>query len=86
MVALSTLSFIWDAVAPETWVNAPRYHHQFLPDEIQYEQGAFSPQEQKTLKAMGYRLKPMRNYGNMQAIFINYDTGTVQSLSDRRGL
>ena len=86
MVALSTLSFVWDAVPPEAWVNAPRYHHQFLPDEIQYEQGAFSLQEQKTLESMGYQLKPMRNYGNMQAIFINHDMGTVQSLSDRRGL
>jgi Gamma-glutamyltransferase len=26
---------------PESWVNLPRYHHQYLPDVIQHEPGTF---------------------------------------------
>jgi gamma-glutamyltranspeptidase len=27
---------------PQSWVSNPRFHHQYLPDVIEYEEGAFS--------------------------------------------
>jgi len=37
-------------------VDAPRFHHQWLPDVVFAEPYAFSPDTQKLLEAMGYRI------------------------------
>lgn len=72
---------------PQKWVDLPRYHHQYLPDVIQYEAGAFSDQVINQLSAMGYRLTKVKNsYGNMQAIFKDNNTGKLKAASDRRGI
>jgi gamma-glutamyltranspeptidase / glutathione hydrolase len=71
---------------PEAWVTRPRFHHQYLPDRIQFEPGALSRAEAEQLKRMGHRLKPLkRSYGNMQAVFRNSKTGVAQAASDPRG-
>ncbi len=72
---------------PEAWVTRPRFHHQYLPDRIQYEPGALTEMESAQLERMGHRLQPLsRSYGNMQAIFWNEKTGTVKAASDPRGV
>jgi gamma-glutamyltranspeptidase/glutathione hydrolase len=72
---------------PEAWVSRPRFHHQFLPDEVQYESGALSDAEQGALMLMGHGLKPLeRRYGNMQGIFWEYKSGAVFASSDPRGI
>ena len=69
------------------WVSSPRYHHQFLPDRIQFEEEAFSAQTQKQLKALGHTLKPIkRRYGNMQAILWEQTKQKVTAASDPRGI
>ncbi|MDQ6994749.1 MAG: gamma-glutamyltransferase [Mariprofundaceae bacterium] len=85
MVMLASMNFIWHRGSPSQWVNAPRFHHQFLPDVIQYEQGAFSSSEIKALKKLGHHLKPMRHYGDMQAILWQKTTGKLTGMSDQRG-
>jgi len=71
---------------PDAWVKQPRFHHQYLPDMIQYEPGAITEAESEQLKKMGHVLKPLkRTYGNMQAIFWNQQTGGVKAASDPRG-
>ena len=71
--------------APEHWVNAPRFHHQFLPDVVQHEKGAFSPRVAAELRKRGHVLKEMkRHYGNMQAILVD-ESGRLTGLSDARG-
>src|ERR1019366_1317399 len=37
-------------------VDAPRFHHQWLPDAVFAEPYAFSPDTQKLLEAMGYKI------------------------------
>ena len=40
-------------------VDAPRYHHQWLPDTLQAEPGALTPEATKTLEAMGHKVVPL---------------------------
>ena len=49
-------------------VNVPRFHHQWLPDAIQYEPGAISPDTQALLSEMGYSFAPRSGYGEVNAI------------------
>ncbi len=84
MVLLSALAFEDGANAKEM-VSLPRFHHQFLPDEIQFEKDALSTETQNGLSALGHRLKQMtRNYGNMQVII--KDQNTINAASDPRGI
>jgi len=85
MVLLAGLGFMLDEATPGNWVNTPRFHHQFLPDLVQYEKGAFSRDIAGELRRRGHRLKQMRDYGNMQAIMWDRGTGRVVGISDRRG-
>jgi gamma-glutamyltranspeptidase/glutathione hydrolase len=86
MALLGTLDFVGDASATEI-VSRARYHHQYLPDVLQFEPGAFDTQIQQELNQMGYMLKAAdHTYGNMQAIVINKQTGQVEAASDPRGI
>ena len=72
---------------PVEWVSRPRYHHQYLPDEVQFEPEALTPQEQQQLNALGHKLKLLdSSYGNMQALFWDKKSGRVSGASDPRGL
>ena len=67
-------------------VNLPRYHHQYLPDVIQYEPKAFSDNSQKILKELGHTLKPLKNtFGNMQVVIWDKKENKVTAASDKRG-
>jgi gamma-glutamyltranspeptidase/glutathione hydrolase len=86
MVLLGILD-IADGKDPQSWVSRPRFHHQYLPDEIEYEEGALSEALQMQLSAMGHTLTPAdRPFGNMQAILLNKRSGKVQAASDPRGI
>jgi gamma-glutamyltranspeptidase/glutathione hydrolase len=71
----------------EQWVGRARFHHQYLPDSLQYEPDALSEQTLEALSAMGHQLKPVDdNYGNMQAIAWDKITNKVSVASDPRGI
>jgi gamma-glutamyltranspeptidase/glutathione hydrolase len=72
---------------PRSWVSLPRFHHQFLPDVIQYEPDALAPTVLEGLQTRGHKLKPLANsYGNMQAIYWDYENNRVEAASDPRGV
>jgi gamma-glutamyltranspeptidase/glutathione hydrolase len=86
MVLLGILDLA-DGNGPQSWVGLPRYHHQYLPDVVQFEPGAFDAELQQALRALGHELKPLdSDYGNMQAIYWNRQTGQVIPASDPRGI
>jgi len=86
MVLLASVGIMLDETPPADWINAPRYHHQFLPDVVQHEKDAFSPEVAADLKKRGHILKQMqRQYGNMQAIVVERSTGNLTGISDARG-
>jgi gamma-glutamyltranspeptidase/glutathione hydrolase len=67
-------------------VNLPRYHHQYLPDVIQYEPNTFSTKTIKTLEQLGHKLKPLDNtYGNMHMVIWDKKENRVSAASDARG-
>jgi gamma-glutamyltranspeptidase/glutathione hydrolase len=43
-------------------VDAPRFHNQWLPDDIGVEDGAITPAVRGQLRAMGYRITPMPSW------------------------
>ncbi len=72
---------------PAEWVVQPRFHHQYLPDEIQHEPGAFDTAEQLSLERKGHRLREIADgFGNMQVVYWKLGTGQIQAASDPRGL
>jgi len=71
---------------PESWVSLPRFHHQYLPDVVQYEPGAFDEELVAALKDRGHQLHSLDSgYGNMQAIYWDRRSGQVFTASDPRG-
>jgi gamma-glutamyltranspeptidase/glutathione hydrolase len=85
MVLLGTLEYL-DGMSAADMVKAPRFHHQYLPDVVEYESGAFSEADLSRLREMGHTLKEgSRRWGNMQAITWDYATGKVEAAADPRG-
>ncbi len=84
MVLLATLDFA-KGHDQHSWVQLPRFHHQYQPDEIIYEQNALSSDELSQLKNMGHQLKLARYaYGNMQAVQLHKATKALAAASDPR--
>ncbi len=55
-------------MTPQEAVDAPRIHHQWLPDEVFYERFALSPDTIKLLEGMGYKLTEQTNWGASELI------------------
>jgi gamma-glutamyltranspeptidase/glutathione hydrolase len=85
MVLLGILDFA-EGRLPKSWVEVPRYHHQYLPDEIQFEQNGLTIDERNGLSNFGHKLAERnRRYGNMQAILWYKPNNLVFAASDPRG-
>lgn len=65
-------------------VNAPRFHHQWLPDLLQIENSYASNVQVRELKEIGYSVKIIPDFARVEAIKYNPD-GTLTGHSDRRG-
>ena len=85
MVLHSILATIEEKTA-EQIVNQPRYHHQYLPDVIQYEPKTFSNGTIQTLEQLGHKLKALKNtFGNMHIVIWDKKENKVTAASDQRG-
>jgi len=86
MVLLAMLQYLDGQMVP-TWAAVPRYHHQYLPDVVEYEPGAFTAAQLAELQGRGYSLKQAgRAYGNQQVLLWHKDNGKVEAASDPRGV
>lgn len=86
MVLLGILSYA-EGQKPQQWVSMPRFHHQYMPDVIQFETKAMSKSEIAQLRAYGHQLKDVGDgYGNMQAILWDTKANKLFAASDPRGL
>ncbi len=83
MVLLAALDF-YKGHNAQSMVSLPRFHHQYLPDRVQYEPGALARDVAKHLRKLGHNLQRQeRAYGNMHIVI--QDENGVQAASDPRG-
>ena len=86
MVLLAALEFSDGHGSVRDWVTLPRFHHQYLPDAVEHEPGAFSQEEERALVAQAYTLRLReKGYGNMQAVVWYKKANRVEAASDPRG-
>ena len=86
MVLLAALEFAHGGDV-NAMVSQPRFHHQFVPDRIEFEDGAFDAATQAALAGLGHTLQATsRNYGDMHVVIWDRKTGHVTAASDPRGL
>ena len=64
-------------------VHAPRFHHQWLPDAIFYEEGVLSKTTLKTLEEKGYLLQKKKSIGEANCIQIP-SNGIIFGAADTR--
>jgi len=84
MVLLGILDFM-QGNGPESWVALPRFHHQYFPDEISSEPGAFTAEQIEALEALGHTVTVRsRVWGNMHGVLWDLDSGEVSAGSDPR--
>ncbi|AWN72551.1 gamma-glutamyltransferase [Legionella anisa] len=84
MVLIASLVF-HDSYGAISMVSAMRFHHQYLPDTLQFEPDTFSIPIQEELKAMGHHLMQLgQYYGDMQAITWDKQTNILTAASDPR--
>ena len=65
-------------------VNAPRFHHQWMPDAIDLESVGFSPDTQHMLESRGYKLAFSDAWSDGECIMIDPKTGERMGASDPR--
>ena len=86
MLMLAALDFSGDR-SLGTWILQPRYHHQYLPDVIEFEHDALSEEEQARLREMGYKLQEYPGkYGDVQVVTWDRQDNRVLAASDPRGV
>jgi gamma-glutamyltranspeptidase / glutathione hydrolase len=64
-------------------VNAPRFHHQWLPDQI-FVEDRLSPDTMNLLRSKGYELKVRHFWGDGECIMVDPKTGERLGASDGR--
>ena len=65
-------------------VDAPRFHHQWLPDRVSYERWGISPDTVKILQGMGHALQPIGSQGVAEVIVVNEKENLLEGAFDRR--
>ena len=67
-------------------INAPRFHHQWLPEKIEFENGVFDEVSMKKLQEKGYDIKQdyIRVIGRVDAILLSKN-GVITTGADPRG-
>lgn len=78
-VLTSLIDFGLDA---ETAVQAPRFHHQWMPDQVWVEND-INPELAESLEKMGYTLRKKGSIGRAELIQVR--NGKITAIADKRG-
>ncbi len=65
-------------------VDAPRMHHQWLPDRLSIEENGVSAEVLAALKAMGHDVRLGGRQGSAQSIWVHPNTGALYGVADMR--
>ncbi len=66
-------------------IDKPRYHHQWLPEYVQYENGAIDDEVLAKLREKGHEMKEISDFGRVEGILIDWKNHVYFGHSDRRG-
>ena len=80
---LSVINWMRLGMDAQAAINAPRFHHQWLPDEVVLEK-EFSPAFEQALNLNGYATKRKGHIGLVNAIGIDSQTGDRLGVADPR--
>jgi gamma-glutamyltranspeptidase/glutathione hydrolase len=80
---LSVLNWMRLGMDAQSAINAPRFHHQWLPDTL-YLEKLFSPDMEDQMKARGYEVKRRGHMGLINAIGIDPKTDERCGAADPR--
>jgi len=80
---LSVINWMRLGMEAQAAINAPRFHHQWLPDQIFVEED-FPESTQKILEARGFTIKRRGHIGLVNAIGIDAKTGERLGAADPR--
>src|SRR5712691_2993872 len=80
---LSVINWMKLGMEAQAAINAPRFHHQWLPDHILMEQ-QFPPALEQALNALGHATKRRGHIGLVNAIGIDPQTGERLGAADPR--
>jgi len=78
------LNVIDHSMSMQEAVSSPRFHHQWLPDEIQPEAKALTPAVREKLRAKGHQVETRGNYGRVDGI-LRLPDGRWEGGADPRG-
>ncbi len=67
-------------------VDAPRFHHQWLPERIDYEKYGMTEDVKTNLRKMGHHIGRQRVLGRVQAIEIDWENHVFYGASDPRSI
>lgn len=79
-VVLNVIEFDMDI---RSAVDAPRLHHQWLPDRVRFEGSGTYPEAMARLRALGHTVVGTRQ-GDAHSIWVNPKTGAYVGAEDRR--
>lgn len=65
-------------------IHSKRFHHQWEPDVVYYEEGAFSEAVRQRLQAMGHTLRQRGAIGRVEAV-LRLPDGRLHAVADDRG-
>ena len=80
---LSVINWMRMGMDAQAAINAPRFHHQWLPDQIVMEQ-SFPESMERALESRGFTIKRRQHIGLVNAIGIDPQTGDRLGAADPR--
>ena len=65
-------------------VNAPRFHHQWMPDALRLEDVGFSPDTIAILESRGHKIETSPAWSDSECVAVDLKTGDRMGASDPR--
>ena len=83
-VLLTILNVVDFGMNVQQAIDAPRFHHQWLPDRIQHERFGLSPDTIELLRAKGHDLREVDSQGVAQGVLYDAKENVLEGGTDRR--